>query len=80
MKATALALIVLVCAAASAEPAGFAQKPSIEKKGDGYVISFAAKKECDATVAVVAPDGHDPHREPGRHQGKSHLSRHVAPP
>ena len=35
----------------------FAQKPKIAKKGDGYVISFAPKGKCDATVAIIDKDG-----------------------
>ncbi len=35
----------------------FTQKPRVTKVGDKYVISFASKGKCDATVAVVAPDG-----------------------
>jgi len=35
----------------------FAQKPSIKKEGDRWVIAFATTVACDATVAVVGPDG-----------------------
>lgn len=35
----------------------FATKPAVTKKGDGYVISFASKAACDATVAVVDTKG-----------------------
>jgi hypothetical protein len=35
----------------------FAQKPTIEKKGDAYVVTFASKGRCDVTVAVIDGDG-----------------------
>jgi RNA polymerase sigma factor (sigma-70 family) len=35
----------------------FAQKPKAEKQGDKVVITFASKGKCDATVAIVGPDG-----------------------
>jgi len=35
----------------------FTQKPAVKKEGDKWVISFASKGKCDATVAIVAPDG-----------------------
>jgi hypothetical protein len=35
----------------------FTEKPAIEKKDDGYVISFGSKGSCDATVTVVDPKG-----------------------
>ncbi|MCX7805438.1 MAG: hypothetical protein N3A38_09655, partial [Planctomycetota bacterium] len=36
---------------------GFTQKPKVEKQGDKWVITFASKGKCDATVAIVGPDG-----------------------
>jgi DNA-binding beta-propeller fold protein YncE len=35
----------------------FAAKPVVAKKGEGFVISFAATAACDATVAVLDKDG-----------------------
>lgn len=35
----------------------FARKPAVSKKGSGYVITFASKAACDATVTVVNKDG-----------------------
>jgi DNA-binding beta-propeller fold protein YncE len=35
----------------------FAQKPAIEREGDRYVISFATRGRCDATVAIVDEKG-----------------------
>ncbi|MCX7804649.1 MAG: hypothetical protein N3A38_05605 [Planctomycetota bacterium] len=35
----------------------FTQKPKVEKQGDKWVITFASKGKCDATVAIVGPDG-----------------------
>jgi len=35
----------------------FAEKPQVEKVSDEYVITFAAKGKCDATVVIVGPDG-----------------------
>ena len=35
----------------------FTQKPAVKKEGDKVVITFASKGKCDATVAIVAPDG-----------------------
>lgn len=35
----------------------FAQAPKVEKQEGKWVISFAAKTPCDATVSVVGPDG-----------------------
>ena len=32
----------------------FAQAPRVEKEGDGYVITFAVRSECDVTVWVAA--------------------------
>jgi len=37
--------------------AEFAGKPAVAKDGDKWVITFAAKAACDATVAVVDKDG-----------------------
>ncbi|MCX7805017.1 MAG: hypothetical protein N3A38_07470, partial [Planctomycetota bacterium] len=33
----------------------FASKPKVEKRNGRYVISFASRAACDATVAVVLP-------------------------
>ncbi|MCX7806736.1 MAG: hypothetical protein N3A38_16350, partial [Planctomycetota bacterium] len=35
----------------------FTQKPKVEKQGDKWVITFTSKGKCDATVAIVGPDG-----------------------
>ncbi len=35
----------------------FAEKPKVEKRGDKWVVTFAAKAACDATVAIIGPDG-----------------------
>jgi len=35
---------------------GFAQKPKVEKQGDGWVITFAASAPIDATISVLGPD------------------------
>ena len=35
----------------------FTQKPKVAKQGEKYVITFASKGRCDATVSAVAPDG-----------------------
>jgi len=35
----------------------FTQKPAVKKEGGKYIITFASKGKCDATVAIVAPDG-----------------------
>jgi hypothetical protein len=35
----------------------FAQKPTVTKQGDKVVIAFASKGKCDATVAIVSPEG-----------------------
>ena len=35
----------------------FSAKPSVEKRGGVYVIRFASKAPCDATVAVVDKEG-----------------------
>jgi sugar lactone lactonase YvrE len=36
----------------------FAEQPAVKKEGDDkYVITFASKGRCDATVAIVNPDG-----------------------
>jgi len=35
----------------------FTQKPVVKKQGDKYVITFASKGKCDATVAVVDAKG-----------------------
>jgi len=34
----------------------FAEKPAVKKEGDKYVITFASKGKCDATVAVLDKD------------------------
>jgi len=36
----------------------FAQKPTVKKKGDTWVITFASKGKCDATVSIIGPKGH----------------------
>ncbi|MCX7803899.1 MAG: sigma-70 family RNA polymerase sigma factor [Planctomycetota bacterium] len=35
----------------------FTQKPKVEKQGDKWVITFASKGKCDATVAILNRDG-----------------------
>jgi hypothetical protein len=35
----------------------FATKPTVEKKGDGFVIRFTSKAACDATVMILDKDG-----------------------
>ncbi|MBA4387899.1 MAG: hypothetical protein C0404_07950 [Verrucomicrobia bacterium] len=35
----------------------FAQRPTTTKEGDKVVIAFASKGKCDATVAIVGPEG-----------------------
>jgi hypothetical protein len=35
----------------------FAEKPTVTKQGDKTIITFASKGKCDATVAIVGPDG-----------------------
>jgi len=35
----------------------FTQKPKVTKQGDKYVITFASKGKCDATVAILDKDG-----------------------
>jgi hypothetical protein len=35
----------------------FAEKPTIERRGGQWVITFAGKDDCDATVAVLDGDG-----------------------
>jgi len=40
-----------------AEKFEFAAKPELKKQGGKYVISFASKAACDATVAIVNPKG-----------------------
>jgi hypothetical protein len=64
-----LLAFVLACAAPStaansyrgrqqrAETFEFGAKPTIEKKGDGFVIRFATKAACDATVMILDKDG-----------------------
>lgn len=42
----------------------FAKKPRVSKEGDGYVISFASKGYCDATVTIM--------------DGKGRIVRHLA--
>jgi len=40
------------------EPAGaFAREPSVRKQGESWLIDFAVRTPCDATVALVGPDG-----------------------
>jgi sugar lactone lactonase YvrE len=47
-----------------AEKFEFASKPQVKRRGKGYVISFASKAACDATVAIV--------------DGKGRIVRHLA--
>ena len=42
----------------------FTQKPAVKKEGDKYVITFASKGKCDATVAIL--------------DGKGKVVRHLA--
>jgi len=35
----------------------FTQKPTVKKEGSKYIITFASKGSCDATVAVLDKDG-----------------------
>lgn len=35
----------------------FAEKPTVEKRGAKYVIRFASRDACDATVAIMDKDG-----------------------
>ncbi|MCX7805522.1 MAG: hypothetical protein N3A38_10085 [Planctomycetota bacterium] len=35
----------------------FAEKPKAAREGGKWVITFASKGKCDATVAIVGPDG-----------------------
>ena len=35
----------------------FAQKPKVAKQHDRWIITFASRARCDATVAIVGPDG-----------------------
>jgi hypothetical protein len=35
----------------------FARPPAVRRQGDGYVITFASKGRCDATVAVLSKEG-----------------------
>ena len=42
----------------------FAQKPSVKKEGDKWIITFASKGRCDATVAIL--------------DGKGKIVRHLA--
>jgi hypothetical protein len=35
----------------------FSQKPAVKKDGDKWVITFASKGKCDATVTILGPDG-----------------------
>jgi hypothetical protein len=53
----------------------FAEKPAVEKKGDGYVIRFAAKAPCDATVMIVASSGSE--QDPEREKIVRHLASGV---
>lgn len=39
------------------ESFAFAQKPSLKKEGDKWIIAFATTAACDATIAVVDPEG-----------------------
>jgi len=53
----------------------FTQKPKLAKKGDAYAISFASKGRCDATVAIVGPDGRIV-----RHLASGVLGENAPPP
>jgi hypothetical protein len=35
----------------------FAEKPKVTKAGDKWIITFASKGKCDATVTILGPDG-----------------------
>lgn len=35
----------------------FAEKPAVKKDGDRWVITFASKGKCDATIAILDKDG-----------------------
>jgi hypothetical protein len=35
----------------------FTEKPKVTKEGEKWVITFASKAKCDATVSVLGPDG-----------------------
>ncbi|MBA4387927.1 MAG: hypothetical protein C0404_08090 [Verrucomicrobia bacterium] len=35
----------------------FTQKPAVEKKGERWLVTFASKANCDATVSILGPDG-----------------------
>jgi len=35
----------------------FARRPTVAKQGERYLIRFASKAACDATVAIVDDDG-----------------------
>lgn len=35
----------------------FTQKPRVEKQGNTWIVSFASKAACDATVAITGTDG-----------------------
>jgi len=35
----------------------FTEKPKVTKEGNKWVITFASKGKCDATVAIIGPDG-----------------------
>jgi SMP-30/Gluconolactonase/LRE-like region len=50
----------------------FAAKPKVEKRGGKYVISFASKAACDATVAIVGPS------TSSGQGGKGKVVRHLA--
>ncbi len=35
----------------------FAEKPDVTRQGDTWIITFASKAACDATVTIIGPDG-----------------------
>ena len=53
----------------------FTQKPGVKKIGDKWMISFASKAACDATVAIVGPDGRI-----ARHLASGLLGKNAPPP
>jgi hypothetical protein len=50
----------------------FAEKPKATRQGDKVVITFASRGKCDATVAIVGPDG------PSTGSGQGKIVRHLA--
>ncbi len=53
----------------------FEQKPRLVRQGDGWVISFAVRSACDATVLVRGPDG-----KIIRHLASGVLGENAPPP